>query len=130
MKVGVKCSAGCELSNHDVELRDETGRTIARARLGGETWPGTTGLYWTEIGFIASSMIGTHRWTVTCLHGDARLEITCVTVPPPECSLTIRVREARTHAPLSNVDVRLEVYRASSDEQGLAKLEVPKGSYS
>jgi hypothetical protein len=130
MKVGVKCSAGCELSDHEVELHDETGQTIARTLLGAEAWPGTTGLYWTELEFVAPSTIGTHRWTVTCLHGDARLEITCITVPRPECTLIIRVCEARTKAALSNVDVRLAVYRASSDEEGFVKIEVPKGSYS
>ena len=130
MKVGVKCSTGCDLSNHEVELHDETGQAISFARLGAEAWPGTTGLYWTEMGFAAPSTIGTHRWTATCLHGEARLEITCITVPPPEFTLAIRVREARTHEPLSDVDVRLAAYRASSDEQGLAKIEVPRGDYS
>jgi hypothetical protein len=128
-KVGAKCSAGCELTGHEIELHDGTGRTIARAGLSSEAWSGTNGLYWTEIEFVAPSMVDTHTWTVEFAHGAGRLEFTCVTVPPPECRLTIRILEQRTNAPLPGVDVRVGVYRASSGEQGLAKLELPRGNY-
>ena len=130
MKVGVKCSAGCELSNHEVELRDESDNVNARALLGTQTWPGTAGLYWTKIDFLAPSTTGTHQLRVTCAHGDARLDITCITVPRPECSLTIQIRDEGTCATVGDVDVRLGVYRASTDPQGQAKIEVPRGSYS
>jgi len=130
MKVGVKCSAGCELSNHEVELHTENGDVIARARLGTHPWPETTGLYWTEIDFLAPSTTGTHQLTVTCTHGDARLDVACITVPRPDCSLTIQIREEGTCASIADVDVRLGVYRALSDRRGLAKIELPRGSYS
>ena len=47
--------------------------------------------------------------------------------PPPSASgLPGRLN---THAPLENVDVRLGVYGASTDAQGLASLELPGGIY-
>ena len=39
------------------------------------------------------------------------------------------VLDRDTEAPLENVQVRLGVYRASTDERGRASLEVPKGRY-
>src|SRR5215813_14078502 len=44
MKVGAKCSAGCVLKDQAIEIRNHTGASIARAALGSEPWPGTTGL--------------------------------------------------------------------------------------
>ena len=32
MKVGAKCSAGCRLANHEIEIQDQSGETIARIR--------------------------------------------------------------------------------------------------
>jgi len=130
MKVGAKCSAGCQLTDHEVEIHDQSGARIARAGLSSGPWPGTSGLYWAELEFPAPALAGTHTWSVTCAHGNASSPFTFITVQPPEHSLTIRVREKGTQAPLPDVEVRLGVYRASSDQRGFAKIELPKGSYS
>ncbi len=34
IKVGAKCSAGCQLTGHEIEIHDQTGITVARAGLG------------------------------------------------------------------------------------------------
>jgi hypothetical protein len=129
MKVGAKCSAGCQLTGHEIEIHEPTGQTISRGGLGADPWPGTSGLYWTELDFPTPPTTGTHTWTVTAVHGNARSNFTFVTVLPPEHSLTIRVREKSTQTALADVELRLGVYRACSDYRGLAKIEVAKGSY-
>jgi hypothetical protein len=129
MKVGAKCSAGCLLADHEIEIHDRTGRAIASASLGATPWPGTSGLYWAELEFSAPVAAATHSWVVSCAHGDASSAFTFITVPPPDHTLTIRVRDKTTQAPLADVEIRLDVYRASSNEQGLAKLDLPKGTY-
>ena len=129
IKVGAKCSAGCQLTGHEIEIHDQTGITVARAGLGAGLWAGTSGLYWVELEFLAPPVAGTHTWAVTSVHGDAFSNFTFITVPPPDRTLTIRVREKRTQAPLADAEVRLGVYRATSDDQGLVKIELPKGSY-
>ena len=130
IKVGAKCSAGCQLTGHQIEVRDDTGRMIARSSLGDAAWPGTSGLYWTELDLPAPPIVGTHTWAVTSAHGDARSNFTFITVEPPEHSLTIRIHDKTTQVPLPDAEVRLGVYRASSDDRGLATIELPKGSYS
>src|SRR5216117_2574254 len=64
MKIGVKCSHGCELADAGVELRDSTGVAVARATLAGTPWQGTSALYWTEIPFTAPAVDGPHTWTI------------------------------------------------------------------
>lgn len=93
MKVGAKCSAGCPLTDHQIEIHDHTGTEIARAELSETPWPGTSGLYWAELEFRAPVSLGTHTWSVTSAHGVAFSNFTFITVQPPEHSLTIRIRE-------------------------------------
>lgn len=130
MKVGAKCSAGCPLTDHEIEIRDQGGAKIARGGLGATPWPGTSGLYWAELKFPAPMTAGTHTWAVTSAHGEAFSNFTFITVQPPEHTLTIWLREKGTETPLPDVEVRLGVYRAASDEGGIARIELPKGSYS
>ena len=129
MKVGLKCSAGCELSGNAVEIQDPTGRMVACAQLGPATWPGTTGLYWAELDFVAPATPGTNTWLVRSQHGDACSSVSCITVQPPDYSVTISIHDRDTKAPIPDAEVRLDMYRASSDDRGLAKIELPKGPY-
>jgi hypothetical protein len=130
MKVGAKCSAGCTLTDQEIEIQDQSGAKIAHARLGANPWPGTSGLYWVEAEFSSPESFGTHTWAVTCAHGEGFSNFTFITVSPPEHTLTIRVREKGTDAPLPDVEVRMGVYRATSDQRGIATIEVPKGGFS
>ena|SRR5688572_27718869 len=130
MKVGAKCSAGCRLTEHEVEVRDSLGIAAGRALLSPEPWPGTSGLYWAELEFYAPPATGTHTWTVASPHGEASSSFTFITVKPPEHTLTIRVREKGTTKFLSEVEVRLGVYRATTNARGLATVDLPKGNYS
>src|SRR4051812_10429725 len=130
MKVGAKCNAGCALTSQQVEIHDQNGISIARGCLGAETWPGTTGLYWAELEFPAPGNLGTQVWSITSTHGDAFSNFTFITVPIPEHTLTIRIRDKESHAVLPESEVRLGVYRAVSDAHGIAALELPAGNYS
>src|SRR5712691_7803835 len=101
VKVGAKCSAGCELSGEAIEIHDQTGQMAACARLGSEPWPGTTGLYWAEMDFVTPTTAGAHTWAVRSVHGDAFSDFTFITVQPPDHSVTICITEKATKAPLA-----------------------------
>ena len=62
-------------------------------------------------------------------HEDASATFRFRTVRPPDHGVTVTVAERGTDTPLENVQVRLGVYRASTDERGRASLAVPTGSY-
>ena len=130
MKVGAKCSAGCVLKDHAIEIRNQTGARIAGAALGPEPWPGTAGLYWVEFEFPAPADTGAHVWAISSAHGDAFSNFTFITVPPPEHTLTVHVRDKQSQAALPEAEVRLGVYRAASNDRGIAAIELPTGSYS
>ena len=129
VKVGAKCSAGCQLTDHQIEIHDGAGETVTRAGLGATPWPGTSGLYWTDIEFRVPAGAGTHTFSAALEHGDAQSEFSFIAVEPPEHSLTIHIQDKATNEPITEVEIRLGVYRSISDAHGLATIEVPKGNY-
>ncbi len=52
-------------------------------------------------------------------------------VEPPEHAgtVTVTVVDGQTESPLANADVRLGLYRASTDAEGNARIEAPAGDY-
>ena len=129
IKVGAKCSAGCQLTDHEISIHDAAGQVIARAGFGATAWPGTSGLYWVDIEFRAPTEAGTHTFWVECEHGEAYSEFSFITVEPPDHSLTIQIHDKATQEPIPEVEIRLGVYRSISNERGLARIDAPKGSY-
>jgi hypothetical protein len=134
--VGVKSAGGCELKGTTVEIVDEAGALVGRARLGNAPWPGT-GLYWAEIGLAAPARTGTHAWRavfpaqeVKLAHDASDAAFGFAVVPPPEHRLTVRVTEAEGAAPLAAVELALGPYRTATDGMGTARLDIPAGKFS
>jgi hypothetical protein len=49
LKVGVKCSADCKLTDKNIEIYDQKGGKVATGKLGGVPWSATSALYWAEV---------------------------------------------------------------------------------
>ena len=62
-------------------------------------------------------------------HAAASATFSFRTARPPEHRVTVKVTEKDTETPLENVGVRLGMYQALTDAQGLASLQVPGGVY-
>ena len=62
-------------------------------------------------------------------HAAARATFGFRTARPPEHRVTVTVLDRETEAPLRNVEVQLGVYRASTGEDGQARIEAPAGRY-
>jgi hypothetical protein len=137
VKVGVKCSAACAMAGQSVDVCDEAGCRLGLGRLGETPWPGTAALYVAEVELTAPATEAMNSWCARFAaasepglpHAEASAAFTFRTARPPEYRIIVRVTEKDTKAPLENVDVRLGVYRASTDAQGLATLELPAGTY-
>ena len=136
IKAGAKSSADCTLGGRRIEACDAAGAVIASAELGATPWPGTGALYWTELAIPAPAKEGmaslSVRFTAAGLsppHGDAASQFTVMVVPPPEHTLTIRVVEQESAAPIGNVEIRLGAYRATTAASGRADVRVSKGQY-
>ena len=136
VKVGVKCSAACKLTGQFVEVSDELGSKICGGRLGEAPWLGTSGLYVAEVSLAAPATEGVCRWSVAFVgdklpspHEGTGATFSFRTAKPPQHRLTVKVTERDVGTPLTRVEVFMGVYRASTDECGLANLELPKGNY-
>ncbi|MBI2149826.1 MAG: hypothetical protein HYU27_04380 [Acidobacteria bacterium] len=136
VKAGVKCSAGCPLAGQLVEVRDEAGTPIGSGRLGETPWPETSALYVAEVELAAPATEGMRAWTARFAaaelelpHEEASATFSFRIALPAEHRVTVKVTDKETEAPLENVEVSLGVYRASTDVEGLAGLELPGGVY-
>jgi hypothetical protein len=137
IQVGATCSAGCDLKGKEIEICDETGATIALGMLGETPLDGTRALYWTEVDLVAPMMEGSTsrsvRFAPTELrlpHGGGSARFGFETVKPPEYSVAVKVVQKDVGTPVEDAQVRLGVYFAYSDANGLATVAIPRGTYS
>jgi len=141
IKVGAKCSAGCNLVDTEVRVYGQKGRKVATARLGPVPWTGTSALYWTEAELEAPGDEGYYRWRVRLRkpdlelpHEDASHTFFFTTARPPQHVVTVEVIAEEANTPLERALVVLRPgtgypYRSYTDEGGVARLEVPNGEY-
>lgn len=136
VKVGVHCSAACDLSGRVVEVLDEDGTKVAEARLGETPWPGTTGLYWTAIELTAPTTEGVCIRSVALAGNGTELPHEGVPAifsfrvdKAPEHSVTVKVVDEKTGTGVSDVEVRFGRYTISTDEGGVARVTLPKGTF-
>jgi hypothetical protein len=137
IQVGATCSAGCNLEGKEIEICDDKGAGIVRAKLGKTPWDGTRALYWTDVDLVAPATEGATsrsiRFAPTALqlpHGEASARFGFETVKPPQYSVMVEVVDKETGTPVADAQVRLGVYFACSDQTGLAKVAMPRGTYS
>jgi len=135
-KVGVKCSADCNLAGRQVTLFDAQQRPVATAQLGDDIWPGTTALFFAEMTARAPKDAGRHGWTLAVPADDAGLPhaagnatLSVNVVSAPECEVTIETVAREGQAPIAGARVVMHPYRAVSDERGIARLRVARGDY-
>ena len=136
IKVGAKSSGGCQMKGAAIEVCDESDEVVARGALQETPWPGTSALYWTPIELVAPAAEGLYSWSVRFAATDLQLphdgalsRFSVAIVKPPEHRLAVRVIEKDTAVPIEDAQVRLGVYRATTDANGLAQFEAPKGNY-
>lgn len=136
VKVGVKCSAACQLGGRLVMVCDEEGTVIGEGRFGDTPWPGTSALHVADVELLAPATEGIPSWSARFVatapglpHEDALSAFTFRTGRPPAHRVSVRVADKETNAPIDGVDVRLGAYRGSTNADGLASLELPQGVY-
>ena len=136
IKVGIKCSSGCHLAHSDFAVFDHDGKQLAVGTLRDECWPGTVGLYVSDVELGAPATPGLYTWTVKRLqtsagiaHAEGSLDVGIRVVDRPECLVTIETVDKVTHTPVSAARVVMHPYRVVADEHGTARIRVAKGAY-
>jgi hypothetical protein len=136
VKVGAKCTACCALSGQRVELRDQQRNVLAAGPLGEAVWPGTEGLYWTELELTAPVEEGLHNCSVAfsaCDHAlphrGTMAALSFVTVRPGRHRVCVAIVERETKAPIAEAQVRLGYYRSATDASGVARFTASAGAH-
>ena len=143
LKVGVRCSAVCQLTDSQIEIYDHESNKVATEALGNVAWPNTAGLYWTEVKLEAPGTQGHYTWEARfpttdpkLPHEEASYNFHFTTASPPEHVVTVEVMTKDTKKPLKNALVTLvpsgtpyTPYRKRTNDRGVARLHVPKGEY-
>ena len=134
--VGVKSSGAYALGGAKIEIHDHTGATIGAGILGDTPWPGTDSLHWTEVALTGPSAEGPQCWRVAFAATDLKLphlgstaEFGFIAVKPPEHSVAVSVFESDALTPVAETQIAVGPYRAATDKAGLARIEVPTGTY-
>jgi hypothetical protein len=136
IKVGIKCSNECDLTNRDFGIYDHEGAHVATGALSGDRWPGTTGLYVAEIELEAPAEEGLYTWTVKGLgsdvgipHTEGSISFGVRVVSHPEYLVTVETVDKDSQAPITGARVVMHPYKAVTDERGVAEVRVAKGAY-
>jgi hypothetical protein len=133
--VGVKCSAGCDLRGQEFGIIDGDGRQVSTVKLG-DLWPGSEALYFAEVEADAPPIAANHRWEIRTVPWDAELphaagssSFVLRVVGSPDCEVAVEVVDKDQQTPINDACVVMHPYRATTDENGVAKLKVTKGQY-
>jgi hypothetical protein len=136
IRVGIKCSVGCGLGSHRVEVRDDRGTTVGEARLSDAPREDRAALHEAEISLIAPEEVGVFARRVVydpspsaLPHVGSTSKFTFRVLEPPEHVVAVRVERRGFDAPGEGIEVRLGPYRAYTDQEGVARVGVPTGSY-
>jgi hypothetical protein len=136
VSVGARCSAGCDLAGRELSLVDQKGHPVGTVKLGHEIWPGTEALYFAEVEARAPLEAGSHPWEAKIAGWDAELPhasgsfpLVVRVVPSPECEVTVRAVDREKQTPIKGARVVIHPYRATTDDNGIAKVRVARGQY-
>ncbi len=136
LKVGIKCSSGCKLTGRELSIFDHEGAQVGAGNLLDDTWPGTSALYFAEVEAEAPLATGDYKWEVKTPESDSGVPhaagsftIAVKVVSPPDYEVTVEAFDSEKQTPIKGAHVLLHPYRALTDENGVAKVKVAKGTY-
>jgi hypothetical protein len=135
IKVGAKCSHGCALTGAVVEIRNDAGTLVGSGTVGPAPWEGTSALYWTDVALTGPEVAGPACLTASIaadeehLHPAASSTLQFVAVNPPEHVVTLKVTNRDTGTGVVGAEVRCGPFRAATDEEGVASIELPSGAF-
>jgi hypothetical protein len=135
-KVGVKCSAGCRLAGRQVAVFDHEGSQVAAGHLRDDAWPDTSALYFVELQAKVPREKGDYRWRVEtpewvagAPHAAGSSAFAIKVVAAADHEVTVEAFDAEKASPIGGAHVLLHPYRALTDDTGMAKVRVAKGTY-
>ncbi|MCW5717690.1 MAG: hypothetical protein KIS68_07655 [Bauldia sp.] len=137
LKVGMRSSSGGSVAGRAGAVIDHNGNEVAAFAVGDETRPGTDALYFAELSLQAPAETDQYQWRVMVPasddeppHREGTAAFKLRVVPRPDSLVTIEVVDRENETPIKGCTVVMHPYRAQTDENGVAQLRVPNGTYS
>jgi hypothetical protein len=134
--LGLKCSGGCSMAGRRIEIYDEAQNLITSVPMSEQVRAGSSGLHETEITLKAPSEICRQQWEARIAidktdppHPATSAKFGLNIVAAPEHLVTLDVIDAETRSPIEGATVLMHPFRAMTDENGRAKVQVCKGDY-
>ena len=136
IKVGLKCSQECNLTNGAFGIYNHEGAQLATGTLSGDPWPGTTSLYVAAVELDAPSGEGLYTWSARSLgpdqgdqHAEGASSFGVRVVSRPAHLVVVEAVDKDSQTPLAGARVVMHPYTAVTDERGVARVRVAKGAY-
>jgi hypothetical protein len=134
IKVGIACPSECDLSGTSVDVYNEAGARVGGGTLGPAAWPATTALYWAELEVAGPEAEGDHSWSIHATtpeptHGHPTSVVRFVACRPPDHRVTLEAIDKDSGLPLGGVELRLGSFRGTTNDVGIAHVDVPAGTY-
>lgn len=135
-KLGMKCSSGCKLTGRALDIVDDSGTKIGTATLGEDPSPGTKALYYAEFETNAPAEVGDHMWQVKVAatemgtpHAGGSFAFPVKVVTSPDFEVTVEAIDSEKQTPIKGLHVLMHPYRGITDENGIARIRVTRGTY-
>jgi hypothetical protein len=135
MKIGIKCSSECDLTNRAFGIYDHDGAPLATGALGA-LWPDTTALHGSEVELDAPAVEGLFRWSARIErshagipHAEGSVDFGVRVVRAPEHRVTVEAIDRVTRGPIDGARVVMHPYTAATDGSGIATVQVAAGAY-
>jgi len=140
LKVGAKCSVGCNLAGKNVAVRDREGARVATGTLSDAPYSDTVALYFAEMELEAPGTVGYHEWTaelpkpeLELPHEGAFYNFGFATAKPSEHGVTVEVMDKETNTPIKDAEVYFghlgPPYRGRTDERGIVRVDLPEDEW-
>jgi hypothetical protein len=136
LKVSMKCSSGCKLTGRELDIVDDKGAKVGAVTLGEDAWPGTKALYYAEFETDAPAEVGDHKWWVKVAatdiglpHAAGSFAFPVKVVTSPDFEVTVEAIDSDKQTPIKGLHVLMHPYRSVTNENGVARVKVAKGTY-
>jgi hypothetical protein len=136
LKVSMKCSSGCKLTGRELDIVDDKGAEVGKVTLGEEPWPGTNAVYYAEFETDAPAEPGDRKWSVRVAatdtglpHAAGSFAFPVRVVTSPDFEVTVEAIDSEKRVPIKGLHVLMHPYRGITDENGVARVKVAKGTY-
>ena len=136
IKAGIKCASECRFAHAGFGIYDHNGARVGGGTLGGDVWPGTTGLFVADVELEAPADEGLHTWIVKApesdpgvSHAPGSTSFGVRVVSRPDHVVRIEAIDKDTQLPLAGAQVVMHPYKAVTDDRGLAEVSVATGTY-